>query len=62
MKTKIETTELLDYIELYNKYEYLIERTIMKICPKFIDNEDFIQDAKLGLLEYIEYKDDNIVT
>lgn len=57
MKTKIETTELLDYIELYNKYEYLIERNIMKICPRFISNEDFIQDAKLGLLEYIEHNE-----
>ena len=57
MKTKIETTELLDYIELYNKYEYLIEKNVMKICPRFISNEDFIQDAKLGLLEYIEHNE-----
>ena len=54
MKTQIETTTLLDYIELYNKYEYLIDKHIIKICPDYIDNEDFIQDAKLWLLDYIK--------
>ena len=57
MKNKINTIDLLDYIETYNKYEYLIEKNIMNICPEFINNEDFIQDAKLGLLEYIKHNE-----
>ena len=57
MKTEIKTTTLLDFIEIYNKYEHLIEKYIMKICPEYIDSEDFIQDAKLGLLEYIKYNE-----
>lgn len=57
MKTEIKTTTLLNYIETYNKYEYLIEKHIMKICPQYINNEDFVQDAKLGLLEYVEHNE-----
>ena len=54
MGNTIKTTALLSYIELFNKYEYLIDKCIMKNCPEFINNEDFKQDAKLELLEYIK--------
>ena len=54
MEKQISTVKLLDYIETYNKYEHLIEKNIMKVCPEFMNNEDFIQDIKVGILDYIE--------
>ena len=54
MGKQIKTEDLLDYIETYNKYEYLIDKYIMKTNPEYINNEDFMQDAKLALLDYIK--------
>jgi RNA polymerase sigma factor (sigma-70 family) len=54
MSNKINTTELLNYVDIFNKYEYLIEKYIIKICPEQIDNEDLIQDARVELLDYIQ--------
>ena len=43
-----------DYIEYFNKYNYIVTDKISKICPEYLNDSDFIQDVYVEVIDYIK--------
>ena len=43
-----------NYIEHFNKYEYIVTDRISKMCSEYLDDSDFIHDVYVEVIDYIK--------
>ena len=43
-----------NYIEHFDKYNYIVTDRISKICPEYLNDSDFIQDIYVEVIDYIK--------